>query len=83
MKLFWYWQSNVPGNIGRHFVQDALAAASGTLNQLAVVEEASEAETTGAPHIRPPTRVSDSPHLGRVLVVTLSSAYSGSQEHSA
>lgn len=33
MRIFWSWQSDTPGNIGRHFVRETLEAALGELNQ--------------------------------------------------
>lgn len=40
MKVFWSWQSDVPGKYGRHFVRDALAKAIDQLKQDCSVEEA-------------------------------------------
>jgi hypothetical protein len=51
MKIFWSWQFDVPGNIGRHFVRYALAAAIETLKQPETVEEPSEAERRGMLHL--------------------------------
>jgi hypothetical protein len=51
MKIFWSWQSDVPGNIGRHFVRDALAAAIEVLKQPETVEEPSEAERRNMLHL--------------------------------
>lgn len=39
MKVFWSWQSDVPGRISRHFVRDALTEAIGTLKQAPDIEE--------------------------------------------
>jgi hypothetical protein len=51
MKIFWSWQSDVPGNIGRHFVRNALASAIETLKEPETVEEPSEAERRGVLHL--------------------------------
>jgi hypothetical protein len=39
MKVFWSWQSDTPGKIGRHFVREALEAAIKALNEEVEVEE--------------------------------------------
>ena len=39
MKIFWSWQSDTPGSIGRHFVKASLEAALKELNQEPTVEE--------------------------------------------
>src|SRR5581483_9125197 len=44
MKIFWSWQADTPGRIGRHFVRDALAAAIDALKQPEEIEEPSERE---------------------------------------
>lgn len=44
MKIFWSWQSDTPGKIGRHFVRDALAEAIEVLRQPNEIEEPSERE---------------------------------------
>jgi len=36
MKVFWSWQSDTPGKIGRHFVRDALQAAIERLKETPV-----------------------------------------------
>lgn len=48
MKIFWSWQSDTPGKIGRHFVRDALTEAIEILKQANEIEEPSERETREA-----------------------------------
>jgi hypothetical protein len=48
MKIFWSWQSDTPGKIGRHFVRDALTEAIEVLKQPNEIEEPSERETREA-----------------------------------
>ncbi len=50
MKVFWSWQSDTPGKVGRHFVRDALTAAIEQLKQAPDVEEPTERETRSAMH---------------------------------
>jgi hypothetical protein len=40
MKIFWSWQSDTPGKIGRHFVRDALETAISELKQTPDIDEA-------------------------------------------
>jgi hypothetical protein len=40
MKIFWSWQSDTPGNIGRYLVRDALNDAIEKLKQDEGVEDA-------------------------------------------
>jgi hypothetical protein len=40
MKIFWSWQFDTPGKIGRHFVRDALADAIAALKQPDEIEDA-------------------------------------------
>lgn len=44
MKIFWSWQSDTPGKIGRHFIRDALGAAIEQLKSELDVVEPSERE---------------------------------------
>jgi hypothetical protein len=48
MKVFWSWQSDTPGKIGRHFVRDALAEAIKILKQPSEIEEPTEREVKDA-----------------------------------
>jgi hypothetical protein len=40
MKIFWSWQSDTPGDIGRHFVRDALKDAIARLKQADGIDDA-------------------------------------------
>jgi hypothetical protein len=51
MKVFWSWQSDTPGNIGRHFVRDSLLAAIRELKQPEDVEEPVERDRKDALHL--------------------------------
>lgn len=42
MKIFWSWQSDTPGKIGRHFVRRALSRAIEELKETPEIEERSE-----------------------------------------
>jgi hypothetical protein len=47
MKVFWSWQSDTPGRIGRHFVRDALADAILALKEPGEIEDADRPEGFG------------------------------------
>jgi hypothetical protein len=51
MKIFWSWQSDTPGKIGRHFVRDALLEAIATLKQPDEIEERTQAENRESMHL--------------------------------
>jgi hypothetical protein len=69
MKVFWSWQSDTPGKIGRHFVRDALTAAIVQLKQAPDVEEPTERETRSAMHLDQDRKgISGSPDLARVIL---------------
>ena len=51
MKIFWSWQSDTPGKIGRHFVRDALNAAIEQLKQTLEIEEPTALEARSAMHL--------------------------------
>lgn len=44
MKIFWSWQSDTPGKIGRHFVRNALEDALKELNEEPTIEESDRFE---------------------------------------
>lgn len=44
MKIFWSWQSDTPGNIGRHFVKASLEAALKELSQEPTFEDSDRPE---------------------------------------
>lgn len=51
MKVFWSWQSDTPGKIGRHFVREALSEAIDILKQPNEIEEPSEREVRESLHL--------------------------------
>jgi hypothetical protein len=51
VKVFWSWQADTPGKIGRHFVRAALADAIKALKQAEDVEEPSEREAREDLHL--------------------------------
>lgn len=64
MKIFWSWQSDTPGKIGRHFVRDALKAAIEQLKQAPDIEDA-EREAMHLDH--DVQNVPGSPDLARTI----------------
>jgi len=68
MKIFWSWQSDTPGKIGRHFVRDALKLAIEELKQAPDVEEPTVAETREGIHLDHDRQgVTGSPDLARTI----------------
>jgi hypothetical protein len=65
MKIFWAWQSDTPGNIGRHFVRDALNLAIEDLRAEVSIEEP-EREALHLDHDR--KDVPGSPDLVRTIL---------------
>ena len=51
MKVFWSWQSDTPGKIGRHFVRDVLGEAIDILKQPNEIEEPSERDARENLHL--------------------------------
>jgi len=69
MKIFWSWQSDTPGKIGRYFVRDALAAAIEKLKQAPDIEEPTERETRSTMHLDQDRKgIPGSPDLARVIL---------------
>lgn len=69
MKVFWSWQSDTPGRIGRHFVRDALAAAIEQLKQTLEIEEPTTREARSALHLDQDRKgIPGSPDLARVIL---------------
>lgn len=65
MKIFWSWQSDTPGKIGRYFVRDALAAAIGELKQEVDLDESDR----GSIHLdQDRMGVAGSPDLANVIL---------------
>jgi hypothetical protein len=68
VKIFWSWQSDTPGRIGRHFVRDALNSAIAELKQAPDVEEPREREAREALHLDHDRKgVPGSPDLARMI----------------
>jgi hypothetical protein len=68
MKIFWSWQSDTPGKVGRHFVRDALRLAIDGLKQAPDVEEPTAAETRESIHLDHDRQgVTGSPDLARTI----------------
>jgi hypothetical protein len=51
MKVFWSWQSDTPGKIGRHLIRDALREAIAELKQPQEIEEPTLRETREELHL--------------------------------
>jgi hypothetical protein len=51
MKIFWSWQSDTPGKIGRHFVRDVLAEAIKILKETDNIVEPAERDTRNKLHL--------------------------------
>ena len=68
MKVFWSWQSDTPGKIGRHFVRSVLAEAIRVLKDAPEIEEPSEREAREAIHLDHDRKgVSGSPDLAPTI----------------
>jgi hypothetical protein len=69
MKVFWSWQSDTPGKIGRHFVRDALSAAIEQLKETPEIEEPTAREARSAMHLDQDRKgIPGSPDLARVIL---------------
>ncbi|HET6605248.1 MAG TPA: hypothetical protein VFG62_01185 [Rhodopila sp.] len=69
MKVFWSWQSDTSGKIGRHFVRDALNAAIEQLKQSPDIDEPIEREALSEMHLDQDRKgISGSPDLARVIL---------------
>src|SRR5215472_8101309 len=69
MKVFWSWQSDTPGKIGRHFVRDALSAAIQRLKEPPEIEEPTALEARAAMHLDQDRKgIPGSPDLARVIL---------------
>lgn len=68
MKVFWSWQSDTPGKIGRHFVRAALEDAIAILKEPPEIEEPSEGDARVALHLDHDRKdVSGSPDLAPTI----------------
>jgi hypothetical protein len=75
LKVFWSWQSDTPGKIGRHFIREALAAAISDLKVEAEVEEPEGRDTWSALHLDQDRQdVPGSPDLARIILDKISVA---------
>ncbi len=69
MKVFWSWQSDTPGKIGRFFVRDALREAIEELKQAPEIEEPTARETREAIHLDQDIQgTTGSPDLARTIL---------------
>lgn len=69
MKVFWSWQSDTPGKIGRHFVRDALKDAIDTLKRAPDIEEPTSRESREALHLdQDRSGVPGSPDLAQTIL---------------
>lgn len=68
MKIFWSWQSDTPGRIGRFLVRDALRDAIDRLKQAPDIEEPTAKESREALHLDQDIQgVTGSPDLARTI----------------
>jgi hypothetical protein len=68
MKIFWSWQSDTPGNIGRHFVRETLEDAIRQLKEAPEIEEPPARETREDLHLDYDRKnVPGSPDLARLI----------------
>ncbi len=75
MKIFWSWQSDTPGKIGRFFVRDALQAAVNDLKQSLEVDEPTERESRDRIHLDHDRKgIPGSPDLARVILEKIENA---------
>jgi hypothetical protein len=75
MKIFWSWQSDTPGKIGRHFVREAINDAIAVLKVPGAIEEPLEREareTLDIDHER--KNVSGTPDLARTIQEKIAAA---------
>ena len=69
MKVFWSWQSDTPGKIGRHFVRNVLSAAIEQLKQTPEIEEPTAREARLAMQLDQDRKgIPGSPDLARVIL---------------
>ena len=75
MKVFWSWQSDTPGKIGRHFVREALIAAIAALRVEAEIDEPEGRDSLSTLHLDHDRQgVPGSPDLARIILDKISSA---------
>ncbi len=69
MKIFWSWQSDTPGNIGRHYVRAAIEEAINELNDELTIEESERDEELQLDHDR--KGVPGSPDLAPTILAKI------------
>jgi hypothetical protein len=75
MKVFWSWQFDTPGKIGRHFIRDALNAAIEQLKEAPDIAEPIEREARSQMHLDQDRKgISGSPDLARVILEKIEQA---------
>jgi len=75
VKVFWSWQSDTPGKIGRHFIREAIAAAIAELKVEAEIDEPDARDLRSALHLDQDRQgVPGSPDLARVILDKISKA---------
>src|SRR5262245_38315865 len=69
MKIFWAWQSDLPGEVSRFFVREALLAAIKKLKEAPDIEEPSEASRRNDMHLDSDRQgLPGSPELARAIL---------------
>jgi hypothetical protein len=72
MKIFWSWQSDTPGKIGRFLVRDALRDAVAQLKEAPDIEEPTSRETREGLHVDQDIQgASGSPDLARTILAKI------------
>src|SRR5690242_8556661 len=75
MKIFWSWQSDTPGKIGRHFVREALETSIARLKADYQVEEPTTASNRSDVELDHDTKgVPGSPGLADVIFAKIASS---------
>jgi hypothetical protein len=68
MKVFWSWQSDTPGKIGRHFIRERLNEAIAELKEASEIEEREERELLAEMHLDHDRQgISGSPGLAELI----------------
>ena len=69
IKIFWAWQSDLPGEVSRYFVRDALLGAIDKLKQAPDIEEPTEEARRNDMHLDSDRQgLSGSPDLARTIL---------------
>ncbi|MHC2254630.1 hypothetical protein ACVILK_004322 [Bradyrhizobium embrapense] len=75
MKIFWSWQADTPGKIGRHFVRAALEEAVEALKRARDIEEPAERDAREAIHVDQDRQgVTGSPALAQTIFTKIEQA---------